>query len=119
METMLLWQTVYGEATMSFKISPNLSLPRESVTSVLAFLAKRGAGKTYSASVLAEEMLKAGIPIVVIDGMGIWWGLRVDKDKKSSGLPIVVFGGEHQDLPLSPDKAKQLARAIVESNISC
>ncbi len=104
---------------MNLRISPVQSLPREAVTWVLAFLAKRGAGKTYSASVLAEEMLKAGIPIVVIDGMGIWWGLRVSKDGKSNGLPIVVFGGEHQDLPLIPDKAQQMARAIVESNISC
>lgn len=104
---------------MSLKISPSQSLPREAVTWVLAFLAKRGAGKTYSSSVLAEEMLKANIPIVVIDGMGIWWGLRVSKDGKSNGLPIVVFGGEHQDLPLVPDKAPQMARAIVESNISC
>ena len=104
---------------MSLKISPTLSLPREAVTWVLAFLAKRGAGKTYSAADLAEEMLKAKIPIVVIDGMGIWWGLRVDKNRTPNGLPVVVFGGEHQDLPLSPDKAKQLARAIVESNISC
>jgi hypothetical protein len=101
------------------KISPTLSLPAQSVTWVLAFLAKRGAGKTYSAADLAEEMIKAGIPIVVIDGMGIWWGLRVSKDTKSNGLPIVVFGGEHQDLPLVPEKASQMARAIVESNISC
>ena len=104
---------------MSLKISSTQSLPRDAVTWVLAFLAKRGAGKTYSSSVLAEEMLKANIPIVVIDGMGIWWGLRVSKDGKSNGLPIVVFGGEHQDLPLIPDKAQQMARAIVESNISC
>ena len=104
---------------MSLKISSTQSLPRDAVTWVLAFLAKRGAGKTYSASVLAEEMLKANIPIVVIDGMGIWWGLRISRDTKSNGLPIVVFGGEHQDLPLIPDKAQQMARAIVESNISC
>jgi hypothetical protein len=101
------------------KISPTLSLPAQSVTWVLAFLAKRGAGKTYSAADLAEEMVKTQIPIVVIDGMGIWWGLRVSKDAESNGLPIVVFGGEHQDLPLVPEKASQMARAIVESNISC
>lgn len=102
---------------MSLKISSTLSLPRDSSTWVLAFLAKRGAGKTYSAADLAEEMVKAKIPIVVIDGMGIWWGLRVNKDQKTDGLPVVVFGGEHQDLPLSPDTAPKLARAITESNI--
>jgi hypothetical protein len=62
-----------------FKISEKLSLPRVSVSWVNSFLAKRGAGKTYAAADLAEEMLKSQIPIVVIDGMGIWWGLRVTR----------------------------------------
>jgi hypothetical protein len=101
-----------------FKISKDLSLPRESATWVFAFLAKRGAGKTYDAADLAEEMLKAQIPIVVIDGMGIWWGLRVGKTGEGPGLPVVVFGGEHGDLPLVPEKAKNIAHAIVEANIS-
>jgi hypothetical protein len=100
------------------RISETLSLPKEAATWVLAYLAKRGAGKTYNAAVQAEEMLKAGIPIGVIDGMGIWWGLRVSNDGKGAGLPIVVFGGEHADLPLNPDKAAEMAKAIVESNIS-
>lgn len=104
---------------MTFEISSDLSLPRESVTWVISYLAKRGAGKTYCSSVQAEEMLKAQIPIVVIDGMGIWWGLRIANDGLNAGLPIVVFGGEHADLPLIPEKAGEMAKAIVESNISC
>jgi len=100
------------------RISSELSLPREAATWVFAYLAKRGAGKTYNAAVQAEEMLKAKIPIGVIDGMGIWWGLRVGADGSGAGLPIVVFGGEHADLPLVPERAAEIARAIVESNIS-
>lgn len=103
----------------NLRISDSLSLPKDFATKVIAYLAKRNAGKTYCASVQTEEMLKAGIPIVVIDGMGIWWGLRVSKDGKGNGFPVVVFGGEHQDLPLVPEKAEQIARAIVQSNISC
>lgn len=101
------------------RISAKLSLPDEAVTWVISYLGKRGAGKTYDASVQAEEMLKLGKPIVVIDGMGIWWGLRVSSDGVHPGLPIVVFGGEHADLPLIPEKAAEMAKAIVESNISC
>jgi len=104
---------------MSLRVSDALSLPGEAATWVLSYLAKRGAGKTYNAADQAEEMLKAGIPIVVIDGMGIWWGLRVASDGKSPGLPVVVFGGEHADLPLVPEKATEMAKAVVESNISC
>jgi hypothetical protein len=103
----------------AFKISNDLSLPQEAVTWVISYVAKRGAGKTYCASDQAEEMLKAGYPVVVVDGMGIWWGLRVNRDGVHAGLPIVVFGGEHADLPLAPEKAAEMAKAIVESNISC
>jgi len=101
------------------RISADLSLPIEAATWVISYLAKRGAGKTYCSSDQAEEMLKVNIPIVVIDGMGIWWGLRVSADGRSPGLPVVVFGGEHADLPLIPEKATEMAKAIVESNISC
>jgi len=103
---------------MKFQISKDLALPREAVTWVFAFLAKRGAGKTYCAADLAEEMLKAKIPIVVVDGIGCWWGLRVGRNGEGPGLPIVVFGGEHGDLPLVSEKAKSIAKAIVEANIS-
>jgi hypothetical protein len=101
-----------------FRVSKDLTLPLESATWVWAFLAKRGAGKSYDAGDLAEEMLKAGIPIVVIDGMGSWWGLRVGPNGEGPGLPIVVFGGDHADLQLIPEKARAIANAIVQANIS-
>lgn len=63
-------------------------------------------------------MLKLRVPIIVIDGMGIWWGLRVGADSKSDGYPVVVFGGEHADIQLNPLKTKELAKSIVETNIS-
>lgn len=103
---------------IKFNISDKLSLPRSSITWVNSILAKRGAGKTYSGAVLAEEMLKNNVPLIVVDGMGIWWGLRVGKNGSGDGLPIVVFGGEHADIPLDPLKSKQMAKAIVETNIS-
>jgi hypothetical protein len=103
---------------MKFHISDNLDLPGDSINWVNSFVAKRGAGKTYAAAVLAEEMMKNNVPIIVIDGMGIFWGLRVGKDGQGDGLPIVVFGGEHADIPLDPLKSKQIAKAIVETNIS-
>lgn len=36
------------------KLSADLSLPDDAVTQTFAFIARRGAGKTYGASVLAE-----------------------------------------------------------------
>lgn len=41
------------------ELSPALKLPVDAVTETFAILGKRGGGKTYCASVLVEEMLKA------------------------------------------------------------
>lgn len=48
-------------------ISSNFSIPVDAVTQTFAILAKRGVGKTYCASVLVEELLKAGLHAVVVD----------------------------------------------------
>ncbi len=103
---------------MNLRISPELELSLDAARRVFSFLAIRGAGKTWAAAVLAEEMVKAGIPIIVLDPMGVWWGLRVGFDGKGKGLPVVVFGGEHGDLPLEPEKAEKLADALIQSNVS-
>lgn len=113
---------------MTLKISAKLSLPDDAALWSIAELAIRGAGKTYTASVIAEEMLKAGVPICVIDGMGVWWGLRVGVDGHP-GLPVVVFGGDHKDIsiPVKSDKGrpvvdeerlKLMVKAILEARMS-
>jgi hypothetical protein len=113
---------------LSFKISSTLSLPEESALWTFADLAIKGAGKTYAACVLAEEMSNAGIPIIAIDGLGIWWGLRVGTDGRP-GLPIVVFGGNHKDLPIptktdkgrpivDEERLKVMVKAILEAGMS-
>jgi DNA helicase HerA-like ATPase len=81
-------------------LGDNLQLPLDFVTQTQAILAKRGVGKSYTASVEAEEMLKAGQQVVVIDPTGAWWGLKSSADGKHPGFSIVVFGGEHADVPL-------------------
>jgi hypothetical protein len=58
------------------RIATNLTLPLDFVTQTQAILAMRRRGKTYTASVQAEELLKAGQQIVVIDITGAWWGLK-------------------------------------------
>ena len=70
----------------TLKIGENLHLPMDFVTQTQAILAKRGAGKSYCASVQAEEMLKANQQVVVIDPTGGWWGLKSSADGKHPGF---------------------------------
>lgn len=99
---------------MNLKIAPGLSLPTDVVTQTFAILAIRRVGKTYTASVLAEEMMRAGLPFVVLDPTGAWWGLRASADGKSEGYPVVIIGGAHGDVPLEPTAGKVLADLAVD-----
>ncbi len=94
-------------------------IPLNGVTKSYAILAKRGAGKSYTGAVMAEEMYKNNIPFVVFDPIDVWFGLRVDKDGKNKGLPIVVFGLENADIQLTKDMGAKIAQEIVKNNISC
>ena len=60
----------------------SIKIPLNSATKTFAILAKRGAGKTYTAAVLAEEFFKNNIPFIVFDPIDVWWGLRLDKNGK-------------------------------------
>lgn len=95
-------------------IGSGLTLPLEAVTETFVILAKRGSGKTYTAAVMAEEMLDNGLPVCVIDPIGVWWGLRSSADGKREGYPVVIFGGEHADVPLEGSAGQLIADVIVD-----
>lgn len=101
------------------KIAENLSLPVELVTETVAILAKRGSGKTYTASVLAEEMLAVGAHIVWIDPVGVAWGLRSNPDGSGEGFPLLILGGSRGDLPLDHTAGRAIAELIVGESLSC
>ncbi|MGB8645067.1 MAG: helicase HerA-like domain-containing protein [Anaerolineae bacterium] len=96
------------------RISPDLTLPLDFITQTAAILAKRRVGKSYTASVIAEEMVKAGLPWVAIDPTGAWWGLRASSDGEAEGLPVVILGGAHADVPLEPTAGKVIADLVVD-----
>lgn len=97
----------------------SIQMPINAATKTFAILAKRGAGKTYTAGVLAEEFAKNGIPFVVFDPIDVWYGLRLAADGKSKGLPVVVFGNEHADIKLDRDMGRKIAQEIVKTGVSC
>lgn len=93
-------------------------LPLEAVTQTFAILARRGRGKTYTASVLVEEMLRHHQRVVVIDPVGVWWGLRSSADGTGPGFPVVVLGGEHADLPLEPGSGELVGDLVVDQELA-
>jgi len=96
---------------MELKISNKFSLPADSITQTFAILAKRRVGKTYTASIIAEEFIKNKLPFVVLDPTGAWWGLQSSKDGKKAGFPVYVIGGDH-GIPLEASAGKVIAEQI-------
>lgn len=96
------------------RLADGLSLPADAVTEVFGILGARGSGKTTTASVFAEELLKAHLPLVILDPTDAWWGLRSSKDGKSDGYPITILGGEHADAPLEETAGNVLADLVAE-----
>lgn len=100
------------------KIAEELTLPIDAITQTFAEIGKRGSGKTYLASMMAEQMIDTGGQIIVIDPIGNWWGLRVNADGESKGKDIFVIGGSHGDIAVVPGAGKEIARLLVEKTIS-
>lgn len=87
------------------------------VTQGTAILGIRGAGKTYTAKGIAEQMLDAKVPIIVFDAIGVWRYLKIAADAQGKAYKVVVAGGKQPDLPLSPHSAPQIIRAALRENI--
>lgn len=100
-------------------LSMGFTMPLDAVTRTFALLAVRGAGKSNTARVMAEEMFRNSLPFVAVDPVGCWWGLRSSADGKSPGLSIPVFGGRHSDIPLERGAGELLADLITEKRLSC
>jgi hypothetical protein len=82
-----------------------------------AVLGIRDAGKTYTAMKAAEQLLDAGIPIIVYDPVGVWKNLKIGVGKHP-GYPIVVAGGQGSDIILTPANAVDIVRAAMKAGIS-
>ncbi len=102
------------------KICTGRFFPLATVTQKLAWLGTTGSGKTYGASKLAEQFWYVGAQFVVLDPVGVWYGLRLASDgRRPSKITIPIFGGLHGDVPLEPTAGALIADLIVDKGISC
>jgi hypothetical protein len=95
-----------------FQLAPDVDLPADAPVQTFAFLARRGAGKTYNAGKLAETLLDGGAQVVVLDPVGVWYGLRLDASGGPGGIPIPVFGGLRGDIALAPGSGELVAELV-------
>ena len=100
--------------TAKLTIADGIVLPDEVVTETIGIVGQKGAGKTYTAKVLTEEMYRAGLPVCVLDPLGVWHGLRSSADGDDEGYPFVVLGGDHADAPIEPTSGEVIADFVID-----
>lgn len=95
-------------------------IPTAALDDRLAFVGTSGSGKTYSAGTAVERLLAAKARTVIVDPLGVWWGLRLLPDGKTpSPWGVVIFGGEHGDLPLNEHAGKIIGETVAGMAESC
>ncbi|UIP01725.1 DUF87 domain-containing protein (plasmid) [Halobaculum sp. CBA1158] len=89
-----------------------VTLPTVEVLTGRGFITgKSGSGKSNSASVVAEELLDRGFPILVVDTDGEYWGLKEEYEV------LHVGADEECDLQVGPEHAGKLAELALEQNV--
>lgn len=100
-------------------VSDELALPIDWMTLATVVYGARGSGKTTLGSVFAEEIDKAKQRFCAIDLKGDWWGLKSTVDGKGAAIPVVIFGGDHADLPLEAEAGAFIAETVAGLEQSC
>jgi predicted nucleic acid-binding Zn-ribbon protein len=72
---------------------------------------KSGSGKSNSASVLVEQLLDRGFPVLIVDTDGEYWGL------KESYEILHVGADEECDLHVGPEHAEKLAELALDQDV--
>lgn len=94
-------------------------IPDKALLQHIAILGKTGSGKTYAAKGIAEDLLRRGERLCVVDPTGAWFGLRSSANGKRAGFPVVVFGGDHADVPLHAGSGQAIAEIVATTETSC
>jgi hypothetical protein len=95
-------------------------IPDAALDDRLGWLGTSGSGKTYNAGGGIERLLQAGARVVIVDPLGVWWGLRLLADgKAASPFNVAIFGGPHGDLPLNEHSGALIGETSATMAESC
>lgn len=88
-------------------------IPDEALDDRLGFVGTAGSGKTYNSGGAVERILSRGGRVIIPDPLGVWWGLRLNSTgSAASPYSVVIFGGQHGDLPISEQSGAIIGETV-------
>lgn len=96
-----------------------LQIPDAVFDQHIVLLGKTRAGKSSLMRLMIERLLDQKTPVCIIDPKGDWWGLKSSADGKRAGYPVVIFGGEHGDIPINRNSGAEVAALVATGNRPC
>lgn len=92
-------------------------LPVETITQTLGIVGQKGSGKTHFLTVVLEEILQNRLPVVVIDPMGVFYGVRSSVDGTQPGFGALILGGDFADVQITPGMGRAVAEWLVKARV--
>lgn len=96
-----------------------MGLPRKALDQHTAIVGKTGSGKTYMAKGEVERLLEREARVCIVDPTGVWWGLRSNASGTKPAFTVVVFGGDHADVPIKKTDGAAVAQLIANRYVPC
>jgi DNA helicase HerA-like ATPase len=86
-----------------------IAIPDKALAQHVIVLGKTRSGKSSVMRLMVEHLLDEGKPVCIIDPKGDWWGLKSSASGKRAGYPVIIFGGEHADVPINQHSGAYVA----------
>lgn len=96
-----------------------MTIPNAILDQHVAVLGKTRSGKSSVMRGLVESLLERQLPVCIVDPKGDWWGIKLAADGKGPGYPVVIFGGEHADVPINDHAGAHVAELFATGNRPC
>lgn len=94
----------------SIKVVHGIEFGLDAVTQKFAWLGRSGSGKTYGCKRFVEQLLRIGAQVIIIDTVGVWFGLR----RGVRAFDIPVLGGLYGDIQLEESAGELVAEVAVQ-----
>jgi hypothetical protein len=100
-------------------LSTDLAFPADIVTRKTVVYGGNGMGKTnLTLGVLPEELHARGLRFCILDPMGVAWGVQHGGKRGTKGLDVLILGGPHGDVEITPTSGAVVADLVADEAVS-